>query len=95
MHGTEDNSVAYESTSVHNGARASVEHFAALGGCSGPTSAGTRDYLASIDGEEHDIETWDCPGGDMQLWTGNEAGHVYLSNTDSYKDDLAAWLIAP
>lgn len=95
IHGTRDDSVNYESAGSHNGARASISHFTDLAGCTGPTAASTRDYLSGVDGEEHTIETWDCPGGDMQLWTGLEADHVYFSGNDAFKDDLADWLTAP
>ena len=95
MHGTRDDSVAYESFDGHNGARDSITHFTDQAGCTGPTDGGTRDHIRDIDGAETQVEVWDCPGGDMQLWTGQDGDHVYLSVNEDYRDDLAEWLVAP
>ena len=95
MHGTRDTSVRYESFSGHNGARDSITHFTELGGCTGPTVDGQRDHIRDVDGAETTVEIWDCPDGDMQLWTGEGGDHVYLSANDDYRDQLATWLSAP
>ncbi|MCO4744081.1 MAG: hypothetical protein KC912_04785 [Proteobacteria bacterium] len=92
MHGTDDDTIAYENTMGHLGAEDSIAHFTELGDCSAPTTEANRDYLGGVDGDEHEITTWDCPGGDMQLWTGVGGDHVYFSTNDAYKADLAAWL---
>jgi polyhydroxybutyrate depolymerase len=95
MHGTRDGSVDYESHTNHNGARASITHFTELAGCTGPTVDGARDYIGDVDGAETTVEIWDCPDGDMQLWTGEGGDHVYLAVNDDYRDQLAAWMVAP
>jgi len=95
MHGTLDDSVAYESGTGHHGARDSIEHFTTMAGCTGPTEAGTRDHIRDVDGDETTVEIWDCPDGDMQLWTGVGGDHVYLSANDDYRDQLATWMVTP
>lgn len=95
MHGTADETIAYESSGSHIGAEESLAHWTELASCTGPTDAGTRDYLNAVDGEEHQIQTWECPDGDMQLWTGVDGDHLYLSVNDAYKDALADWLTDP
>ncbi len=94
MHGTLDDTVAYDTMGAHLGARDSITHFTTLAGCSGPTVDGTRDHLSDLDGEETTVEVWSCPDGDMQLWTGEGGDHVYLSVNEDYRDQLTDWLVA-
>lgn len=95
MHGTLDDSVAYSSFEGHNGALDSIRHFTELAGCTGPTDDGTRDHIRDLEGEETVVDRWDCPVGDMQLWTGVGGDHVYLSVNEDYRDQLASWMISP
>lgn len=93
MHGTADTTIAYESTTGHNGAVDSLAYWTDLAGCTGPTDGGNVDHLNSVDGDETSIQIWDCPDGDMQLWTGTGGDHIYLNSNETYKADLAAWLV--
>lgn len=92
MHGTDDGTIAYESSTGHLGAEDSIGFWAELGGCTGPSMVGTADHLGSVDGEETEIEAWDCDQGELELWTSLGGDHVYLSANETYKSALGAWL---
>ncbi|TNE90028.1 MAG: alpha/beta fold hydrolase [Deltaproteobacteria bacterium] len=95
MHGTADETIAYNDGGIHLGAESSIAFWAELGGCTGPIADGTRDHHNNIDGEETDVLLYDCPIGDMQLWRANGGDHIYLGSNETYKRSLADWLIAP
>lgn len=95
MHGTADDTIAYDAARGHNGARESIAHFADLGGCEAPEVVEQRDHLGSVDGAETTVERWSCPSGDPELWTGEGGDHIYISVNDTYRDNLAQWLVAP
>ena len=95
MHGTDDTTIGYDTTGGHRGALDSVAYWADLAGCSGPVNDGTRDHHENLTGDETTVQTWDCPTGDLELWTAEGGDHIYLFNNSAYKDDLASWLVAP
>jgi polyhydroxybutyrate depolymerase len=94
VHGTLDDSVAYESDPGHAGAEESVERWATKAGCTEPpTVLGTRDYMSRVDGEETTVSQWEgCASGtDIQLWSAVGADHTFLDSTDLWRDDVAVW----
>jgi len=95
MHGTDDDAVAYASSAGHHGAEDSVEIWAEIGNCSAPTATADVDHFSSLPDNETTVQTWDCPTGDLQLWTSQGGDHTYLFNNDTYKNELASWLTAP
>ena len=95
IHGTADDTVAYESDDTHAGAEESVGRWVTKAACGAPTGAGTHDYLSTADGEETSVQQW---GGcaddvDIQLWTALDGDHIYLGNNAAFKDDLAGWMM--
>lgn len=99
MHGTDDGTIPYADgtfgSMTHLGAESSLALWTSLGGCSAPTPTANRDHLDGVEGAETEVLVYDCPDGDMQLWRGVGGDHLYLSANASYRDDLAAWLLAP
>lgn len=96
IHGTDDESVSYDSNPAHAGAVESVERWSTKAGCDAePATLGTRDYLSNVDGEETTAQQWQgCADGiDVQLWTAAGADHTFIGARNSLRDDVAAWAI--
>jgi polyhydroxybutyrate depolymerase len=96
IHGRLDGQVPYDSSPTHAGALESLSRWKEKAGCDTewvPTEG--RDYLDQVDGEDTRAEQWGgCAGGrDMQLWTADEGDHLWFPNRDTFKDDVAAWLL--
>lgn len=97
VHGTNDDSVAYESTPTHAGAEESVGRWVSRAGCeTTPAELDARDYLSQVDGVETTVAQWSgCDDGlDMQLWSAVEGDHTFFPNQQEFKDDLATWAVA-
>ncbi len=96
IHGTLDDSVAYDSTEGHAGAEESVGRWVEKAGCGAtPAVLESRDYLDQVDGSETSASQWSgCAGGrDLQLWTATGGDHLWFPTLDAFKDDVAAWLV--
>ncbi|MSP56520.1 MAG: hypothetical protein EXR69_13105 [Myxococcales bacterium] len=96
IHGTEDDTIAYESDAGHAGALESAERWAQKAGCgSDPVVLGTTDYMANAAGEETTINQWQgCAAGiDVQLWRAEGSDHLFLDSEDVWRDDVATWAV--
>lgn len=96
IHGTDDDQVPYDSNPGHAGAVESVERWSTKAGCAAePTTLGTRDYLRNVDGEETTAQQYTgCADGiDVQLWTAAGADHTFIGANDTFRDDVAAWVV--
>lgn len=94
VHGTDDESVAYESDDSHAGAVESVGRWATKAGCAAdPTVIDQRDYLGRVDGDETTVSQWSgCAEGiDIQLWSAAGGDHTFVPNEEAFKDDVAVW----
>ena len=87
VHGREDDTIRYEGGSTpkgaYPGAVKTVGDWAGKNACSGSlTATGQRlDLDASVSGEETTVDRYGgCPGGDVELWTINDGGHVPAFN---------------
>lgn len=98
VHGTADDTIAYDSVPPHAGAEESVGRWVTKAGCD-PTPAPTddRDYLGPVDGAETSTQQWSgcAPGVDVQLWTATGGDHTFFPNEEVFKDNVAAWAAGP
>ena len=97
IHGTLDDSVAYESGLGHAGAEESVRRWVDKAGCADtPSPLPARDYLDQVDGNETSALQWSAcaDGHDLQLWTALDGDHMWFPTRDNFKDDVADWLVA-
>lgn len=96
IHGTDDDSVGYESTPNHAGAVESVERWTVKAGCDAdPTLLGTEDYLSNADGAETAINQWQgCSDGtDIQLWSAEGGDHTFIGVNEAWRDAVARWTV--
>ena len=87
IHGTDDDSVLYSD------AQPSTDFWAARNGC-GDSAAGEPLDLAIGPDAETEVVEWDCaPGGDVELWTMVDVGHLPAVNTQ-FSAEMLGWLLA-
>jgi len=77
-------------------ARASLETWAAIDGCTGPlTDTNTRlDLDASIAGAETTVERYECVAGAAELWTMQGSGHAPQFRVPFSTEAMVDWLLA-
>lgn len=103
IHGTSDDTVPYPPSTDQGletiGAEAAVARWAAIDGCSeGLELVGRRDYHQRIRVGDDPAETEvyrarDCRSGrSVELWKAVGADHLFLSVTNGWRDDVAAFL---
>ena len=96
IHGTDDESVGYESSPSHAGAEESAGRWATKAGCDAtPAVIGQRDYLGGVEGNETTASQWSgCSAGtDIQLWSAEGGDHTFFPNEEAFKDDVAGWAV--
>ena len=85
VHGTDDDTVAYDGNTAFAGAREVVDRWARWNDCDDePIEGPSVNVTGAVAGDETDIERWEgcTDGGDVELWTMNGAGHVPLPLAD-------------
>jgi len=97
IHGTEDDTIAFNGGSTELGtypsAAKTIAQLGASNGCSGSlTPAGTSDFLGDAAEETKRAATEGCPPrGRADLWTVEGAGHVPIFN-DAFRTSVLDWL---
>ena len=78
VHGDQDATVPYDGGAKVPSAKETARHWAQRNGCIASQSAGTRDLVPSLPGEETQVERWSgCrPGGAVELWTLRGGDHL-------------------
>lgn len=98
VHGTADETIAYEGTGAYPSARTAVLRWAERAGCdtSGePETLEPLDLDTTLEGAETTVERWatGCAAGvDVELWTIQGGSHIPSFNA-TWMPQLAEWLL--
>lgn len=98
VHGTADETIAYEGTAAYPPARTAVLRWAERAGCdttAAPETLAALDLDEGLEGAETRVERWSSgcePGFDVELWSIEGGAHIPALG-EAWMPTLAEWLL--